>query len=710
VKCTQMGNVHAQVRIQSIVVQPTQQIKLPDCRPVDHRMASPCNKPWRRKRQRDQKQVGIPVRFSFSSFAADGLLASCDQHRFVAFLVVIAVVAVVTPATRLPATQGFLLPGPVSSRRNYRLWKHQTRKERPCHPVSARQLFRRHHRSLPPPIRVLQQATTTPETNDAEGTEETWTAGNVEEDFRNLERAIALSVADQTLRQQERLDMLDHFARQRRPLRDDVRNHVLAPLLASFLLTSLVRVLNLQSKDLLRLVGAACDVHFWTVYIAAPAVFLSIASFRNRAKSDQDSQSPPSPVRTMKSSDKHRRSLYSVPQLSVFGEEASTDPALADPVLCLLEQWCSASLGVIAAAPFMVRHLIDPRIASGLILMTKVAAFVSLHQFPLLHYRVLRPDQPRPISLPVWAVACLANSRLLPWSVVPDLVRLGLSWSWPQATLSHVLVAAAVSAITYGIPRRLSGNHPRPLLPRPRLLALVLAATWTARTSHLLRTAASRLVRAAMRSEPAGLAVASPGQLRDAARTLLVPCAVLMGAIGPCVHLAAYRRLVRVSHCDGLSLADWQDNGSRPRNSPSTQDARMMWRWRLHWRDPRRVLDVAREWRDDFFYWLFLSGSVQEKLRRELDSKRQHTRQGPAHQRGLAVLQRMARDRAAEREYGIPPADRTQWKQAAMDRLARVHKKNYERNSIEVRILVGCYCGYASRRANSPFLSLFYYL
>jgi hypothetical protein len=704
-----MHNVEAQVRIQSNIVQPTQQIKLPDCRPVDHRMASPCNKPWRRKRQRDQKQVGVPVRFSFPSFAADGLLASCDQHRFVARVVVIAVV-IITSATRLPATQGLLLPAHVSSRKNHHLWKQLTRKERPCRPVSARQLFRRHHRSLPPPIRVSHQATTTPETNDAEGTEETWTAGNVEEDFLNLERAIALSVADQALQQQERLDMLDHFARQRRPLRDDVRNRVLAPLLASFLLTSLVRVPNLQSKDLLRLVGAACDLHFWTVYIAAPAVFLSIVSFRNRATSNQDSQSPPSPVRTMKSSGKHRRSLSSFPQLSVFGEEVSTDPALADPVLCLLEQWCSASLGMIAVAPFLLRHLIDPRVASGLMLMTKVAAFVSLHQFPLLHYRVLRPDQPRPISLPVWAVACLAKSRLLPWSLVPDLVRLGLSWSWPQAAVAHVAVAAAVSAIMYGAPRRLSGNHPRPLLPRPRLLAAILAATWTARNSHLLRTAASRLVRASMRSDPAALALASPGQLWDAARTLLVPCAVLLAAIGPCVHVAAYRRLVRVSHCDGLSLADWQDNGSRPRHSPSTQDARIMWRWRLHWRDPRRVLDVARQWRDDFFYWLFLSGSVQEKLRRELDSKRQHTRQGPAHQRGLAVLQRMARDRAAEREYGIPPADRTQWKQAAMDRLARAHKKNYERNSIDVRILLGCYCWYASRLANSPFLSLFCYL
>ena len=185
--------------------------------------------------------------------------------------------------------------------------------------------------------------------------------------------------------------------------------------------------------------------------------------------------------------------------------------------------------------------------------------------------------------------------------------------------------------------------------------------------------------------------VAPWGQVWDAARALLLPFAILLASIGPCVHLAAYRRLVRVSRCDGLSLAGWQDDGSRPlQNSPSEHDARtVVWRWRLQWREPRRVLDVAKQWRDDFFYWLFLSGSVQEKVRRELDSKRQYSRrQGPAHQRGLAVLQRMARDRASERDYGMPSADRMQWKLAAMDRLSRVHKKNYERNTIEVRILL----------------------
>jgi hypothetical protein len=514
--------------------------------------------------------------------------------------------------------------------------------------------------------------------------EDTWTAGNVEEDFRNLEQAIAMSLADQTLQQQERLQLLDHFATQRRPFRDDVRSNVLAPLLASFLLMSLVRTLPLQ---LLRFAGAVCDVHFWTVYVAAPTLLLAIVSFRNHAKSNQDPQSPPSPFRTVRESGAgaRRYSIPGEPQLSVFGEEASTEPALADPVLCLLEQWCSASLGMLVAAPLLLQQATDRRITSALFLMTKAAVFVSLHQFPMLYYQAFRPDQTRPIAFRGWAVACLAKARLLPWCVVPDLVRLGLSWSWPQVAVSHAVVAAAVVGIAYAAPQRLSGDLPRPLLPRPRLLVTTLAAAWAARNSHSLRTALSRLV------SRTALVVSSRGQAWDAARTLLVPLAILLASIGPCVHLAAYRRLVRVSRCDGLSLADWHDSGSRPLN-PSTaarHDARKVWRWRLHWREPRRVLDVARQWRDDFFYWLFLSGSVQEKLRRELDSKRLGTRKGPAHRQGLAVLQRMARDRAAEAEFGIPPADRTQWKQAAMDRLARVHKKNYERNNIEVRVVVG---------------------
>jgi hypothetical protein len=496
--------------------------------------------------------------------------------------------------------------------------------------------------------------------------EEIWRTGNVRDDFDKLERAIALSMAEQNLQHQERLDLLDNFARQRRPLRGDVRDHVLLPLLCSFVLTAIIKtaagVARPAGKSLVRLATSACDLHFWTVYVVSPALFRALLAVRERVHLSSSSTS-----------------LSQVPSSKAPSLGLTYHPTEAsswDLAAYLLEQWCSASLGIIVALPFA---RCSPWIMPALMLITKLALFASLRQFPSIHYDVFRPNQPRPVAWPVWGMQRMVGSLWLPWCAIPDTIRLTVPWSWPRMVLFYVLAGSTVGGVAYAAPQRLSGSPPQSLIPHPKLFVAGLSLMWLQQNSNFLQMV---LATVSPRLRRDGLAVDGPA-VWETLRAVVRPLAILMAMAGPAVHLTAFRRLIRVSHGDEVSLADLQDNGSRMRTAYRHDDSKKIWRWRTQWREPRRVGGVLEQWRADFLYWFMLSGSVQDKLRRELDHKSRRPGQSLAHEQGLAILQRIARERSHLRP-DTPAPDRTQWKQAAMDRLSCMHQKNYDQNTLHV--------------------------
>ena len=74
--------------------------------------------------------------------------------------------------------------------------------------------------------RIAKSSTPLLNSDDTDG----WKAGGVYGDLDRLEQAITVANAEQNLLHTERLQLLDHYAKARRPVGDDVSKFVVTPL------------------------------------------------------------------------------------------------------------------------------------------------------------------------------------------------------------------------------------------------------------------------------------------------------------------------------------------------------------------------------------------------------------------------------------------------------------------------------------------------
>jgi hypothetical protein len=99
---------------------------------------------------------------------------------------------------------------------------------------------------------------------------------------------------------------------------------------------------------------------------------------------------------------------------------------------------------------------------------------------------------------------------------------------------------------------------------------------------------------------------------------------------------------------------------------------RMKWRYRLEWRDERRLRPLLQDWNSGWGYWLLTKGTVSEKLNLEM-IERKHD----ATMEGLRIFDRLKDD-------GMPNTRRDRWKRQAMKRLATKHQEDYDSKDYEV--------------------------
>ena len=110
--------------------------------------------------------------------------------------------------------------------------------------------------------------------DDSEGE---WICGNVYKDLDRLEQGINFANAEQNLKRIERMEMLRHFAKARRPLFPDIRKFLIFPLLSALLVRLVlhngnkIRVLTSFWRIVLKLM----DYQFWTMTIASPIILLA---------------------------------------------------------------------------------------------------------------------------------------------------------------------------------------------------------------------------------------------------------------------------------------------------------------------------------------------------------------------------------------------------------------------------------------------------
>ena len=164
------------------------------------------------------------------------------------------------------------------------------------------------------------------------------------------------------------------------------------------------------------------------------------------------------------------------------------------------------------------------------------------------------------------------------------------------------------------------------------------------------------------------------------------PMAVGLGLVGslaaPLCHIQAVQRLFRFVYTHNLSLAmDPNDAEERLSRDPSLQQ----WRYRLAWREPKRIRVTWEEWKRRFWYWFFFAGSVQDQLQQET----QRHRRNEARRSGETIWERLAKEK--KQNVDEPRPDRTVWKEQAMKRLADKHERDYEKKTFAVCISVVAY-------------------
>lgn len=102
------------------------------------------------------------------------------------------------------------------------------------------------------------------------------------------------------------------------------------------------------------------------------------------------------------------------------------------------------------------------------------------------------------------------------------------------------------------------------------------------------------------------------------------------------------------------------------------RDKHYNWRYRLTWREPQRVHVIVNNLRSKLEYWLFVAGSVQDKLQKETEAERIKHLQSS----GGKLWDMIKKDQ--DQNLNPKISDRTQWKKQAMDRLADIYQKDYD--------------------------------
>jgi hypothetical protein len=209
-----------------------------------------------------------------------------------------------------------------------------------------------------------------------------WKVGNVYDDLDRLREEIAITQAEQHLRQVQDRERLDTFAAQRRPLQRDVRRFLLAPLFSSMFLSLVNRC------HLARFYHFVFKLHFFMVVIAAPMVLL-LAKRRSLPP-------PPPPPEEL---------TWLDPDYYRFVVTDWQDPKTScrDHVLCLLENWTSAVVGpallvcICYLLPRTDNYSVNFAMAASQ-LITRLGATAALHQYPKLLFQLRRRHQPRPMD------------------------------------------------------------------------------------------------------------------------------------------------------------------------------------------------------------------------------------------------------------------------------------------------------------------------
>ena len=110
-------------------------------------------------------------------------------------------------------------------------------------------------------------------------------------------------------------------------------------------------------------------------------------------------------------------------------------------------------------------------------------------------------------------------------------------------------------------------------------------------------------------------------------------------------------------------------------SNPKEVESRYKWRHRLRWREPERIQAIMEKTRGSWFYWLFIAGSVEDKLEQESIAKLKEKNGA----QGVKVWDMARKD--IEYNPFEPAPDRDLWKKDAMTNVAKFHQSDYDKKT-----------------------------
>lgn len=463
-----------------------------------------------------------------------------------------------------------------------------------------------------------------------------WKPHNVYRDLDRLEQAINFQNREVNLILHQRREVLQFLPQCRKSIRSVFVNYFWKPLAGASLLFCFM-----QKYAVVHTIVSVLDfVHLLGGVLFLPFLIL-LRSHKEKVKCND--------VPDEKTYERIKDSEYS----RFVTQFPTDDDPCANFTRSITEQWCSVVLGSILLLPTLLR-LQAP--------FLRLAVAASIRQHPKLLYELRhRPSSPRPFHGSTWALRHAVSLLYTRWFVALEIMQSLRIFS--RAPKGPVILAALF--VTMGMITLVSETIPKeitfkPILRKRYALITTIALILFYQPNYNLRLGTvTSFVESAM------------SYIFSNKMTFLLS---FLSTIGPSLHIIAFSRLLRFSYIHDLPLTlDHQSFDEAARR-------RRMWRCRLEWREPQPLRAIIKNYWGRFWYWLFLSGSVEDQLRKD----RRNDGYTEVKRRGLTVLQQIEKEAKGNDEDLIP---RDQWKQVAMERIARDHQRDYDKGTYEVSSL-----------------------
>ena len=368
-----------------------------------------------------------------------------------------------------------------------------------------------------------------------------WQVGDAKRDLEVLKTAYAKSRAEDETNEIARMDLLDEYARQRKPVQTAFQRYVAGPLLVAAIIANLFLKSSPMSSFRSIIVGllAVNTAHFWTAIVLSPIFMLTS---KNRSDAELWEEFP-----VVERTYPKWHPDYEDPKSTC-----------KDHILCLLENWVSAVCGsaisgmlalFVGIYSFIVRnrwlnyHLVTENINKGFSLrtmlamtaiaqlLTRLGAAAAVKQFPKLRYQLQKDQDIQPMG----RFQCML---------------------WPRAESIR-------NALPLGIALDVA--------------TLLLAVS--------IRHSSLAFPISFLRSNSRGFATFLFG----------------LSIFGPLLHLLFLGRIVKIEKTDAVSLAGMLETLSPKAWRNGYVDRAKRWRYRPLWREPVRVREAIKSAiRDDF--------------------------------------------------------------------------------------------------------------